>query len=63
MAEATGTSNKGDLQEAISVALASAQQATPGADMLIKWQLEGIAGEHGGIVGKNELTATISYRS
>ncbi len=59
MTKATGTSNKGDLQEAINAAVASAHETS--GSTLVKWQLEGIAGEHGGFAGQNELSATISY--
>jgi len=58
---ATGTSEKGDLQEAISDAVAAAIAATGIMDVLIKWKLECVAGEEGSIMGKSKLTVEISY--
>jgi len=54
-----GSSKKGDLQEAIGLAVAAAQKAAPGADRLVAWTLKTVSGKSGGIAGLNELTATI----
>ncbi len=61
MAETTGTSNTGNLQEAISKAVSNALQTTTGADMLVKWKLGNITGEEGGIACVTKLAVTISY--
>lgn len=37
---ATGTSKKGDLQEALDIAVATALRNAPGADRLVRWKLE-----------------------
>jgi hypothetical protein len=57
----TGTSNKGNLQEALDTAVATALRNAPGADRLVKWKLECVTGEQGGIAGINQLTVEISY--
>ncbi len=61
MKESTGTSNTGNLQEAISKAVSNAIQNTVGADILINWKIESITGEEGGIAGITKLTVKISY--
>lgn len=58
---ATGTSDKGDLQEALNIAVATALSSASGADRLIKWKLECVSGEEGGFVGISEMTVEISY--
>jgi len=58
---ATGTSKKGDLQEALRIAVATALNSVPGADMQIKWKLECVSGVEGGIAPVSDLTVEISY--
>ena len=58
---ATGISKKGDLQEAIDIAVAAALNSVPGADMQIKWKLECVSGVEGGFAPKRDLTVEISY--
>ena len=53
-----GTSNRGDLNEAIADAIRIAKQSLQST--LVVWRLEATAGENGGFVQKNELFATIS---
>lgn len=48
-----------NLQAALAAAIASAQKATPGADILIRWKLTSITGEIGGIAGLNAMTVVI----
>ena len=55
----TGTSNHGNFQEALDHAIAPAQAAEPGADMITKWRLETVKGEAGGIAGIRHLTVEI----
>ena len=57
----TGTSNKGNLQEALDIAIATALRNASGADRLVRWKLECVTGEQGGIAGINQLTVEISY--
>jgi hypothetical protein len=54
---ATGTSMKGDLQEALNIAVETALNA----EMLVRWKLECVTGERGGFTGINQLTVEISY--
>ena len=55
-----GTSARGDLQEAVANAVKAALSSLPGADRLVRWELVKLAGQRGGIVGVDEITATIS---
>jgi hypothetical protein len=54
----SGTSNKGDFQEALALAI---REATPPgtADFLVEWRLAGISGSSGGFAGLSSLTVTI----
>lgn len=58
---ATGTSEKGNLQEALDIAVANALGNAQGADMLVGWKLECVIGKQGGFAGVNQLTVEISY--
>ncbi|MCI5165901.1 MAG: hypothetical protein D3903_07355 [Candidatus Electrothrix sp. GM3_4] len=64
---ATGTSVKAageksaNLQEAIRDAVSNALAEISGADQIIKWKLECVTGEDGGLHGGSKLTAEISY--
>jgi hypothetical protein len=55
----TGTSDDGDFQEALRNAIKAAQDASGGADIIIKWRLNNVTGESGGITGENILNVTI----
>ncbi|MFL5384846.1 MAG: hypothetical protein ACJ8GN_20185 [Longimicrobiaceae bacterium] len=54
-----GTSSKGNFQEALDHAIAAAQAAEPGADMITNWRLERVRGKAGGIAGLTEITVEI----
>jgi hypothetical protein len=54
-----GTSKKGNLQEALDLAVQAAQKAAPGADWQVAWTLKEVSGREGGIAGLNEVTVTI----
>lgn len=58
---ATGTSEKGDLQEAIRIAVEAAKAATQTADVQIRWKLECVSGVDGGFAPTSKLTVEISY--
>ncbi|HEX8432208.1 MAG TPA: hypothetical protein VF625_13050 [Longimicrobium sp.] len=54
----TGTSNHGDFQEALGLAIEAA--VPPGtSDWLVEWRLAEMSGSKGGIAGQNSLTVTI----
>jgi hypothetical protein len=57
-----GTSTNQDFQEALDAAIAAAQAAEPGADMITSWRLGTVSGEAGGIAGKRDLTVEIETR-
>ncbi len=59
--EFKGTSNRGDLQEAIAAALSSAEAAASarGADFMIEYEVHKIEGRRGGFAGFDQLTVTI----
>lgn len=58
----TGTSKNGNFQEALDAAIAAAQAAEPGADMITNWRLGTVSGEAGGIAGKREITVEVETR-
>jgi hypothetical protein len=55
----TGTSENGDFQEALKYAIDAAQAASGGADIIIKWRLDNVTGENGGLLPINKLHVTI----
>jgi hypothetical protein len=55
----TGTSEVGDFQEALRNAIGAAQVASGGADIIIKWRLDNVTGESGGLRPINKLYVTI----
>ncbi len=59
MAVYEGTSNKGDLQEALEDALKDALTAVQHTDPMVYYTLQKISGIRGGIAGFNELTVSI----
>jgi hypothetical protein len=58
----TGTSKKGDFDEALDLAIKDALKAAPGTDRLVTWTLKEVAGREGGLAGFNEVTVTIEAR-
>lgn len=54
-----GTSKKGDLKEALDLAIQAALKSAPGADRLVEWTLKEVSGRRGGVAGFNEVTVTI----
>ena len=58
----TGTSKKGNLQEAINLAIKSALYSAPGADRMVTWTLKQASGRKGGIAAFNEVTVAIAAR-
>lgn len=59
--EFKGTSNKGDLQEAIAAAVSAAEAAAAsrGADFMIEYEVHKIQGRRGGFAGFDQITVTI----
>jgi len=55
----TGTSENGDFHEALRKAIDAAQVAIGGADIIIKWRLDNVTGERGGLLPVNKLNVTI----
>jgi hypothetical protein len=54
-----GTSKKGDLKEALDLAVKDALHSAPGADRQVRWTLKEISGVAGGIAGLREVTVAI----
>jgi len=58
-----GTSNKGNLEEALESAIESAMASRKGiADAMVEWKVKDISGAQGGIAGVNRLTVTIEVK-
>jgi hypothetical protein len=57
-----GTSKKGDVDEALDLAIKAAQNSAPGTDRQVTWTLKEVAGREGGLAGFNEVTVTIDAR-
>lgn len=54
-----GTSKKGDIKEALDLAIAEASKSAHGNDRMVRWTLKEISGVNGGIAGLREITVTI----
>src|SRR5262245_53325656 len=54
-----GTSKKGNLQEALNLAVQAALKSVKGADRLAEWTLKDVSGRQGGVAGFNEVVVTI----
>src|SRR5947208_3193307 len=54
-----GTSKKGDIDEALQQAIASAERSVRHPDAMVSWTLKGISGRSGGIAGFREIMVTI----
>jgi hypothetical protein len=55
----SGSSKKGDVQEALGNAIAEAHKAMPGADRQVRWTLKKVSGVDGGIDPLNIATVEI----
>lgn len=57
----SGTSKKGNFQEALDAAIKTAADklGEGGADIRINWHLLFVSGARGGIIGQNDLTVEI----
>jgi hypothetical protein len=56
----TGTSQRGDLTEALQAAIQQAEKSSGVVDGQVRWELVEISGEHGGIAGRNEISVIIT---
>lgn len=54
-----GTSERGNLQEALNNAVARALREMPGADRMVRYRVQDISGEQGGIRGTNTIRVNI----
>jgi hypothetical protein len=57
-----GTSNSGNVQKALDLAIRAAEDSATGADRLITWTLKDVSGRRGGIAGFNEVTVAIGAK-
>ena len=57
-----GTSKKGDVDEALRLAIARAERSVRHPDAMVEWTLKSVSGRSGGIAGFNEITVTIDAR-
>jgi hypothetical protein len=55
----SGSSRKGDVQEALANAIAEAHKAMPGADRQVRWTIKKVTGVNGGIDPLNTATVEI----
>ncbi len=55
----SGTSKKGDIEEALGKAIAAAERSVRHPDAMVTWTLKKISGRGGGIAGFREVTVTI----
>jgi hypothetical protein len=55
----SGSSRKGNFEEALGAAIDEARKAMPGADRQVKWTLKKVSGVNGGIDPLNILTVEI----
>ena len=55
----TGMSRTGDVKEALSDALEQAERSSSTSHPLVRWTIEKISGQHGGIAGFKEVSVTI----
>ena len=59
----TGTSQRGDLEEALGHAIKQAMDSSQIADVLVTWTIEKISGRSGGIAGWREISITIAAKT
>ena len=55
----SGSSRKGNFEEALADAIAKARASAPGADRQVRWTLKEVSGVNGGIDPLNILTVEI----
>ncbi len=55
----SGSSRKGNFEEALGAAIQEAHKAMPGVDRQVKWCLKKVSGVNGGIDPLNTLTVEI----
>ena len=55
----SGTSKKGDFNEALEAAIKAAMTSAHVVDGQAKWSMKEVSGIKGGIAGRNEITVTI----
>lgn len=60
--EFSGTSKKGDVDDALHKAISAAQGSVRHPDAMVEWTLKRITGRNGGFAGFNEVTVTIEAR-
>jgi hypothetical protein len=59
----TGTSDKGDFEEALNAAVHSAMDSRQGhPDAMIEWKLKNVSGVNGGVAGFRKLTVSIEAK-
>jgi len=59
----SGTSDKGDFEQALDVAIQSAMESRKNvSDAMIEWKLKDVSGVRGGIGGFHKLTVTIEAK-
>jgi hypothetical protein len=59
----TGTSQRGDLAEALGHAIKQAMDSSQIADALVTWTIEKVSGRSGGFPGWKELSVTIAVQT
>jgi hypothetical protein len=59
----TGTSQSGDLAEALGHAIKQAIDSSQIADALVTWTIEKISGRSGGFPGWKEISVTIAGKT
>jgi hypothetical protein len=59
----TGTSQRGDLAEALGHAIKQAMDSSQIADALVTWTIENVSGRSGGFPGWKELSVTIAAQT
>jgi hypothetical protein len=59
----TGTSQRGDLAEALEHAIKQAMDSSQTADVLVTWTIEKISGKSGGFPGRKEVSVTITAKT
>ena len=59
----TGTSQRGDLAEALEHAIKQAMDSSQIADALVTWTIEKISGRSGGFPGWKEVSVTIAAKT
>src|SRR5262245_9933811 len=58
----SGTSDKGDFEDALNQAVNSAIESRHVADAMIEWKLKSVSGVNGGVAGFRKLTVSIEAK-